>query len=70
MQKQNLLREEERVRKLLKDSAATPKQLDDLSGQIQVVDRQIKAISSQTATANRGILAEVSPIEAQINVIS
>lgn len=70
MQKKNLLREEERVRKLLKDSAATPKQLDDLSGQIKVVDRQIKAIESQAATANRGILAEVSPIEAQINVIS
>jgi HlyD family secretion protein len=69
MQKQNLLREEERVRKLLRDSAATPKQLDDLSGQIKVVDRQIRAIESQAATANRGVLAEVSPIEAQIRVI-
>ena len=69
-QKSNLLREEKRVQALLKDSAATQKQLDDIQGQIEVVDRQIKATESQTSTLNQGILAEVAPLQAQMDIIN
>lgn len=65
-QKANLLREEKRVKALLADKAATPKQLDDIQGQIQVVDQQIQATRKQTATLNRGILGEKDPVQAQI----
>ena len=65
-QKKNLLREIDRVEKLLKDKAATPKQLDDLKGELVVVEQRIKAAQSQTDIANRGILAEKEPIAAQI----
>ena len=65
-QKRNLEREVNRVKALLADSAATSKQLDDLSGQLQVVNSQIAATESQLSTANRGILAEIHPLDWQI----
>ena len=68
-QKQNLKREEKRFQALVADNAATPKQLDDIQGQIEVVDKQIAATLSQNKTLNRGILAEIAPLQAQIEVI-
>ncbi len=68
-QKVNLLREKKRVEALLADKAATPKQLDDIKGQIEVVDRQIAATQSQTQTLNRGVLGEIAPIREQIKLI-
>jgi HlyD family secretion protein len=65
-QKKNLLREKNRVEALLKDKAATPKQLDDIMGQIEVVDRQIKAAREQSQTFNQGLLGETAPIRIQI----
>jgi len=65
----NLLREKRRVAALLRDSAATPKQLDDLEGEIEVVDQEIEATRSQYATANRSVLAEIEPLEAQIRQV-
>jgi HlyD family secretion protein len=65
-QKRNLLREIDRVEKLLKDKAATQKQLDDLKGELVVVDQRIEAAKSQTQIANRGILSEQEPMVAQI----
>lgn len=65
-QKRNLLREIDRVEKLVKDKAATPKQLDDLEGELVVVNQRIQAAISQTQIANRGILSEQEPIKAQI----
>jgi HlyD family secretion protein len=67
--KQNLLREERRLQALIADKAAPAKQLDDLQGQIEVVEKEIAAIRSQNQTVNRGILAEIAPIEAQIEVV-
>jgi len=69
-QKRNLLRERDRVKKLLADKAATPKQLDDLNGEIEVIDQRIQAAKSQTQVANRGILAEREPLQAQIATIN
>lgn len=68
-QKRNLQREAKRLEALVADQAATPKQLDDIRGQIEVVDRQIAATRSQTTTLNRGILAEIAPLEAQLEQI-
>ena len=68
-QKANLIRERDRVRRLLEKKAATTKQLDDLNGQVDVVDRQIEALRSQTRTGNQAILAEKEPLLAQVAVI-
>ncbi|MCO6491052.1 MAG: HlyD family efflux transporter periplasmic adaptor subunit [Phaeodactylibacter sp.] len=68
-QKQNLLREEKRLKALVADNAATPKQLDDIQGQIDVVDKQIAAALSQNKDINQGILAEIAPLQAQIDVV-
>lgn len=68
-QKRNLQREEKRLEALVADNAATPKQLDDIKGQVDVVDKQIAATRSQTSTLNRGILAEIAPLEAQIEQV-
>tara|TARA_B100001245_G_C22878673_1_gene422466 strand:+ start:939 stop:1841 length:903 start_codon:yes stop_codon:yes gene_type:complete len=65
-QKRNMEREVNRIKALLADSAATSKQLDDLSGQLSVVTSQIAATESQLSTANRGILAEIHPLDWQI----
>ena len=68
-QKKNLLREKARVEALLEDKAATPKQLDDIVGQIEVVERQITATKSQNKTFNKGLLGEIDPIRIQIEQI-
>ncbi|MEL6675235.1 MAG: HlyD family efflux transporter periplasmic adaptor subunit [Bacteroidota bacterium] len=65
-QKKNLDREIQRLEKLLADGAATPKQLDDLTGQYDVIERQRLAHISSLQTANRGISSEVAPLRAQI----
>ena len=44
--------------------------MDDLNGQIDVVDQQIEAIRSNTQVGNRAILAEKEPLLAQIDVIN
>lgn len=69
MQKANLEREKARLEALLASGAATPKQLDDLTGELEVVERRIAATRSQLNTANRGILSERRPVELQIEQI-
>ena len=68
-QKRNLLREIDRLEKLVKDKAATQKQLDDLTGELEVVNQRIEAAKSQTQIANRGILSAQEPIAAQIVIL-
>lgn len=68
-QKQNLIREQKRVEALLQDQAATPKQLDDIKGQIQVIDQQMAAVQRKTSLANRAILSEKGPVDAQLNLL-
>lgn len=64
-QKANLLVEKERISKLLKDKAATPKQLDDITGAIELVEKQISSIKTQ----NSGILEEQVVIDRQIDIV-
>jgi len=61
-QKTNLLVEKNRVAKLIADKAATPKQLDDINGAIDLVDMQIASIQTQ----NAGIIEEMEVIDRQI----
>lgn len=69
-QKENVITNKTRIEKLYKDSAATKKQLDDITSQLDVINKQIVATRTQLSTQNRGILAEQSPLEAQIAQIN
>lgn len=55
-------RELERFRALFEDQAATRKQVDDLEGQIRILDRQIQ----QAATQDDTVPEEVAQIDARI----
>ncbi len=66
----NLLHEKTRTENLLKQDAATGKQLDDLIAQIDVVRKQMNVVRQQinvqkanTGTQNRGILSQGKPLE-------
>ncbi|MEZ4963236.1 MAG: HlyD family efflux transporter periplasmic adaptor subunit [Saprospiraceae bacterium] len=68
-QKRNVIRERDRVKLLLKDKAATPKQLDDMNGEIEVLEQRIAAARRSVQVANRGILSEQKPVAAQVDVL-
>lgn len=55
-------RDRNRIVRLLADDAATRKQLDDVEGQIAVIDRQIEQAETQLST----IHAEIAALDAQI----
>lgn len=59
-------KEKNRVLSLLKDEAATQKQLDDIQGKIDVFHQQIKTIEAQTQLANSALLSQIAPIKSQI----
>ncbi len=67
--KSNLVREKTRVERLLKENAATTKQLDDINGELEVVVKQIAATLSSMNTANSGLLSEREPLRIQIEQI-
>jgi len=64
-QKKTLLVEKERLDKLLKDGAATTKQMDDINGKINVIEKQINSIQTQNAS----VFSEVKAYEIQIEQI-
>jgi HlyD family secretion protein len=62
--------EKNRIERLLKDEAATTKQLDDVNGNLNVLDKQIASIESQNSTTiqeMKGIDAQIDQIQDQIN---
>jgi len=61
-QKNNLLIDKARIEKLLKDGAATKKQLDDINGSINLVEKQILNIQTQ----NPGVASELMGLDKQI----
>lgn len=65
-QKNNLLVEKRRLESLIAGNAATQKQMDDLNGQLQLIDKQIAAAESQTSTVNGSIMGEIKPLRVQI----
>lgn len=68
--KSNIIREKERLEKLLNDNAATQKQYDDISGELLAIEKQIIATRKQLETTNRGIVSEIGPLEVQVEQIN
>jgi len=64
-QKKNLLVDLERVQNLLKDGAATQKQLDDLTGNLLLLNQQI----ASTTVQKESITAEMGTLEVQIRQV-
>lgn len=64
-QKRILLKEKDRVQNMLKDGAATEKNLDDLNGKISLVDKQIHSVKTQYLKINR----EITVIDRQSDII-
>ena len=64
--KTNILVEKARIERLLKDGAATTKQLDDINANVNLADKQIASIKSQYASLD----AQVSTFTKQIDQIN
>lgn len=64
-QKENLKKDSFRLDNLVKEGAATQKQLDDVIGAINLVNKQIKA----TETQNISVINEMAVVEKQIDQI-
>lgn len=69
----NALHEKARTERLLQADAATPKQLDDLNSQIEVLRRQMAVTSQQikvqvtaTGTQNSSVLSENKPLRKSV----
>jgi len=69
----NLLHERTRIENLLKQDAATGKQLDDINSQIDVLQKQMDVTRQQinvqvtnTGTQNRTVLSEKKPMEKRV----
>ncbi|WP_207513354.1 HlyD family secretion protein [Longitalea luteola] len=72
-QLKNLLHERTRIENLLKQDAATGKQLDDITSQIEVLQKQMDVTRQQinvqrtnTYTQNRTVLSEKKPLEKRV----
>lgn len=58
--------EKKRTERLLESGAATAKQLDDLNAEMALIEKEVVANSSLLTIQQKGLLAEVKPLEAQI----
>jgi HlyD family secretion protein len=65
-QKANLAIEKDRIGRLLSAQAATQKQLDDVNGAIELVDKQVESIKTQ----NAGIQEEQIVVDKQIDQVN
>lgn len=59
--------ERKRVENLLKDDAASKKQLDDLNAQIDILRRQYNSLQTSLAITSRSLQSETMPLQAQID---
>ena len=69
-QRRNLVREQKRVKSLLEENAATIKQMDDIEGNIDQIDKQIVATQTKINTQNQGILSEKAPLKVSVEQIN
>lgn len=65
----NLQSEQARFKALLKDGAATQKQVDDIGYQIATLQKQLAATNEQVSTANRSIDGQSAGFKAQIGQV-
>jgi HlyD family secretion protein len=71
------LHEKERIENLVKADAATPKQLDDIMGQVDALKKQLEVIhsqeiaqTSQLTTQRRGLTGDIIPLRVQIEQLN
>jgi HlyD family secretion protein len=64
-QKANIQIDKNRIEKLLKSGAATQKQMDDISGSMNVIDKQILSTESQ----NQNITNQIAALQNQVKSI-
>lgn len=65
----NLEKEQARFQALLKDGAATQKQVDDIGYQISTLRKQVAALSEQVTISNRSIDGQSAGFDAQIGQV-
>jgi HlyD family secretion protein len=65
-QKKNAVIEQGRIQRLLKENAATQKQLDEVNGEIDVITKQMESVYTENST----IGAELKSVDAQIAQIN
>lgn len=63
-------KERTRVANLVKGDAATPKQLDDINAQIEVLKKQIEAQKSTLSISAEGLGKDVVPLQVQIEQLN
>ena len=61
--------EKARIERLVKADAATPKQLDDATTQVLVIQKQIEAVQSSLSITSTGLSEETGPVFSQIEQI-
>lgn len=64
--KQNALKDQVRIEQMFKESAATQKQLDDINGNLKVLDKQILSIRSQ----RKSVMGEIESLKKQRDQVS
>lgn len=62
-------REKNRFEKLLKDDAATQKQVDDLNAQLALLEKQYDALQSSLSTTTQSLRSEAVPLAIQVEQI-
>jgi HlyD family secretion protein len=62
--------EQQRLSRLVKADAATPKQLDDANAQIAVIEKQIAAQQSSLDITNSNLNQETKPLTVQLKVLA
>ncbi|MBX2942512.1 MAG: HlyD family efflux transporter periplasmic adaptor subunit [Cyclobacteriaceae bacterium] len=63
-------KEKTRFENLLKDDAATQKQVDDLNAQLALLQKQYHALQSSLSTTTQSLKSEVVPLSIQIEQIN
>ena len=64
--KLNALKDQVRIEQMFKESAATQKQLDDINGNLKVLDKQILSIRSQ----RKSVMSEIESLKKQRDQVS
>jgi HlyD family secretion protein len=68
--KKILEKEQNRIKNLFSENAATQKQLDDINGEIDIINKELKANQERLEINNKGLLSEIKPLKAQIDEIN
>ena len=63
-------KERTRVANLVKGDAATPKQLDDINAQIEVLKKQIEAQKSTLSISSEGLSKDIVPLQVQVQQLN